>query len=223
MAAWSTHDWTHHEVDCGAFSVSRFPGARDRVVASGDLRTVRAPLGARDSAGYWHHDHVRTSFFTRPLSRRAALRAAGGAALGASALTLSVGCSDSGQADSPAEIDALTAQAERARRDSVNATAAIAVLPDLAAALGVVAAERGAHADALDAEIARAAAAVASPTTTAVSAPPVAPPTLEQLRADLADAQKDAARLARTQSGYRAGLLGSISAACAAEQAVLLP
>ncbi|MDH6281833.1 hypothetical protein M2280_003055 [Prescottella agglutinans] len=169
----------------------------------------------------WHHDQVRTPFLTQPLSRRAALRVAGSAALGASALALTTGCSDSGSADSPAEVDALTTQAERARRDAANATAAIAVLPDRAGALGVVAAERSAHADALDAEIARA--ATVTPSSTAPTTPPVtAPPTLEQLRADLADSQKEAARLARAQSGYRAGLLGSISAACAAQQAVLL-
>jgi len=164
---------------------------------------------------------VRTSFLTRPLSRRTALRVAGSAALGASALALTTACSDSGQGDAPAEIDALTAQSERARRDAANATAAIAVLPDRAGALGVVAAERTAHADALDAEIARAATAAPSSSTT-TTAPVPAPPTLDQLRADLADSQKEAARLARTQSGYRAGLLGSISAACAAQQAVLL-
>lgn len=177
-------------------------------------------LGAGKRRPSWHHDQVRTSFLSHPLSRRTALRVAGGAALGASALTLSTGCSDSGPADSPAEIDALTTQAERARRDAANATAAIAVVPGLATALGVVAAERSAHADALDAEIARAATVTTSTTT---STPPTMPPTLEQLRADLADSQKEAGRLARTQSGYRAGLLGSISAACAAQQAVLLP
>jgi hypothetical protein len=184
--------------------------------------TVRRELlSAGNPAHSWHHDQVRTPFLTQRLSRRAVLRVAGSAALGASALALTTGCADSGQADTPAEIDALTAQAERARRDATNATAAIALLPDRAGALGVVAAERSAHADALDAEIARV--ATVTPSSTTSSTPPVtAPPTLDQLRADLADAQKDAARLARTQSGYRAGLLGSISAACAAQQAVLL-
>jgi len=181
----------------------------------------RERLGAEDSAHSWHHDQVRTPFLTQPLSRRAALRLAGSAALCASALALTTGCSDPGQADSTAEIDALTAQAERARRDAANATAAIAALPDRAGALGVVAAERTAHADALDAEIARAATVTPS-STTAQTPPATVPPTLEQLRADLAGSQKDAAELARTQSGYRAGLLGSISAACAAQQGVLL-
>ncbi|WP_241665836.1 hypothetical protein [Prescottella subtropica] len=156
------------------------------------------------------------------LSRRAALRAAGGAVLGASALVGATGCSDSTSPDTPAEVDALTAQAERARRDATNASAAIANAPDRAAALGVIAAERTAHADALDIEIARAGGAPSSATATTTATVP-APPTVEQMRADLAESQKEAAGLARTQSGYRAGLLGSISAACAAQQVVLLP
>ncbi|QBJ98863.1 hypothetical protein ERC79_21025 [Rhodococcus sp. ABRD24] len=154
------------------------------------------------------------------MSRRSALRVAGSTALGSAVISLTASCSDPGASDSPAAIDALSTQAELARRDAVNATTAIAANPGLAGALGIVAAERTAHADALDAEIARAAASTTSATTT----PPVAaPPTLAQLRADLASVQRDAAQLARTQSGYRAGLLGSISAACAAQQAVLLP
>lgn len=164
---------------------------------------------------------MRTTFLNTPISRRTALRVAGGAALGSTALPLATGCTSSGDDDTPAWVDALAGQAASARRDAANATAAIAVLPDLAGALGVVASERAAHADALDAEIARAAGA---PTTSATGTTPVAaPPGLEQLRADLATSQRDAGRLARTESGYRAGLLGSISASCAAQQAVLLP
>lgn len=184
-------------------------------------RRPRAELDAADRAPDWHDDHVRTTFLTTPLSRRAALRAAGGAALGTTALTLITGCADPGDADTPAEVDALTEQARLARRDAANATATIAGRPDLAAALGVIAAERTAHADALDEEIARAASTPPSSTTT--TPPAAAPVPIDQLRADLASAQRDAGKLARTQSGYRAGLLGSISAACAAQQVVLLP
>ncbi|PTR26583.1 hypothetical protein C8K36_105155 [Rhodococcus sp. OK519] len=164
---------------------------------------------------------MRTTFLSTPVSRRAALRAVGGAALGATALTLLTACSDAGSADTPAEVDALTEQARSARRDAANATAAIATRPDLAAALGVIAAERTAHADALDEEIARVGGA--PPSSTAPTTPVTAPPGVDQMRADLATAQRDAAKLARTQSGYRAGLLGSISASCAAQQVVLLP
>lgn len=141
--------------------------------------------------------------------------------LGATALPLVAGCSSSGDADTPAEVDALTEQARAARRDAANATATIAGRPDLAAALGVIAAERTAHADALDEEIARAASTPTSSTT--ATTPAAAPVPIDQLRADLAGSQRDAGKLARTQSGYRAGLLGSISASCAAQQVVLLP
>lgn len=167
---------------------------------------------------------MRIPLPTRPLSRRAALRAAGGAALGVSVLTLSSGCGESGPSGTPAELDALIAQADRARSDAASATAAIATAPDLAAALGVIAAERGAHADALDAEITRAGAATTALSSTTTVTPPVTtPPTVDQVRQDLAQSQREAAGLARTQAGHRAGLLGSISAACAAQQAVLLP
>jgi hypothetical protein len=42
------------------------------------------------------------------------------------------------------------------------------------------------------------------------------------LRDRITKSQQSAADLARTQSGYRAGLLASISAACATEAVVLL-
>lgn len=54
------------------------------------------------------------------------------------------------------------------------------------------------------------------------SDPPPPPPTLDAVRQALAAAQRSAAEVARDQKGYRAGLAGSISAACAAEQRVLL-
>ncbi|RVW03594.1 hypothetical protein [Rhodococcus spongiicola] len=163
---------------------------------------------------------MRTPLLSHPFSRRAALRVAGSATLGASAVALTTGCSNSGRSELLAEIAELATQAERARRDAATANAAIARFPDRAGALGTVAAEREAHADALDAEIARI--DTGTPPTSPETPPVTSPPTLEQLRSDLADSQKEAARLARTQSGYRAGLLGSISAACAAQQAVLL-
>ncbi|WP_305094728.1 hypothetical protein [Prescottella sp. R16] len=191
----------------------------DRAAPRGDL------LGAGERSWSWHHDRVRTLPRSPQLSRRAALRAAGGVVLGASVLVAATGCSDSGSSDTSAEVEALTAQAERARRDAANASAAIAAAPDRAAALTVIAAERTAHADALDAEIARAGGSMSSVTsdTAATSAVVPVPPSVDLLRTDLAESQKESASLARTQSGYRAGLLGSISAACAVQQAVLLP
>lgn len=145
------------------------------------------------------------------------------AALGAAAFSLSA-CTDNGTAEAAAEVDQLTAQADRARSDAAAATAAIALAPDKSASLTTISAERTAHALELDAEIARAAGSGASATT----APPStsvanAPAGVETLSTSLADSARSAADLARTMSGYRAGLLGSISASCSTQVAVLLP
>nr|WP_246098192.1 hypothetical protein [Rhodococcus spelaei] len=158
------------------------------------------------------------------LSRRAALRV-GAAVLGLAAAGVTAGCAGSDGDDGPAEPDPLLIPANAARRDAAAATAAAALAPDRAGALAVVANERTAHADALEAEIARAAGATATSTTTgAPTTAPAAPPgTVDQLRTQLAESQRGAADLARRLDGYRAGLLGSISAAVAAQQAVLLP
>ncbi|WP_077041325.1 hypothetical protein [Rhodococcus sp. MTM3W5.2] len=162
-----------------------------------------------------------------PISRRSAFRIAGAASVGLTALALSAGCtSDSSDRDS-AEPDPLISAAESARRDAATATAATALAPERAGALSVIASERGAHADALSAEVARAAGvdptAMPSPSPTGSPTEPAPPPpTVDELRTQLATSQRDAAGLARRLSGYRAGLLGSISAAIAAEQAVLL-
>lgn len=129
--------------------------------------------------------------------------------------------------DRTAEPDPLLAALDAARRDAQAASAAAAVAPDRAAALAVIASERTAHADALATEIARAAGEdpdSPSATTTASATPttPVTPPSVEDLRAMLAESQRGAASLARTLDGYRAGLTGSISAALGTQQAVLL-
>ncbi|MFZ2176671.1 MAG: hypothetical protein WAW17_22035, partial [Rhodococcus sp. (in: high G+C Gram-positive bacteria)] len=105
-----------------------------------------------------------------------------------------------------------------------------AVLPDRAAALDLVRAQRAAHGDALDAEIARVAGTYpdGSAPTTSAAAPSSAttapvPPGLDQLRAQLAESQRSAADSARTLTAFRAGLCASISAACATHLAVVLP
>ncbi len=55
---------------------------------------------------------------TTPLSRRSALKMTGtAAALGAAAFSLSA-CTDNGTAEAAAEVDQLTAQADRARSDA---------------------------------------------------------------------------------------------------------
>ncbi|MFD0364377.1 hypothetical protein ACFQZZ_23310 [Nocardia sp. GCM10030253] len=172
------------------------------------------------------------------MDRRTALRLAGGGTVGILALSAAVGCAD----DTIYEPDPLAAQEVLARADAAAATAAIALTPQRHAALTTIASERTAHADALRAEINRAVGVYGDGTTpthrtrsmnapadtgpspaasgTAVSS--VAPPTVDQLRDRLTDSQQSAAELARTQSGYRAGLLASISAACATEAGVLL-
>jgi hypothetical protein len=94
------------------------------------------------------------------------------------------------------------------------------------AALTEVAAERTQHAQALTAEIARLAvsststsAQTTTATTTNVAAPP--PPLADVVRSLKASADS-AGELASTSSGYRAGLLGSIAAACTASYSVAL-
>lgn len=159
------------------------------------------------------------------LSRRGAFRVAGAAALGLAALGATAGCADSGSNDAAREPDPLLVPLAAARRDAATATAAAALAPDRAGALTAVANERTAHADALSAEILRAAGSEATSTTTAApgTTAAAAPPSVDDVRADLADSQRGAAALARRLDGYRAGLLGSISAAVAVQQAVLLP
>ncbi len=128
--------------------------------------------------------------------------------------------------DTETEPDPLLAQAASARQEAATARALTALDPGLAGALGVIADERTAHADALDSEVARMAGITTDPTTSGPStttAPPGgAPPTVEQLRESLVRSQRTSADLARTLTGYRAGLLASISAACSVQTEVLL-
>ncbi|MEU2251952.1 hypothetical protein [Nocardia xishanensis] len=174
-----------------------------------------------------------------PVDRRTALRLAGGGVVGALALGAAAGC-----AEEPVhEPDPLAAQEVMARADAAAATAAIALAPQRQTALSTIANERTAHADALRAEIARVvgvygdgtiparktrdraapfAATTTGPEATGTAVPPISPPSVEQLREQLARSRKSAADLAVTQSAYRAGLLASISAACAVHAGVLL-
>jgi hypothetical protein len=128
----------------------------------------------------------------------------------------------------PPAVDELEAQLTLARRDSELATAAaVGASQPVNAALIEVAAERTKHAQALTTEIARLAVTPMStsretttPTTTpAVAAPP--PPLADVIRSLRASADS-ARQLAGTSSGYRAGLLGSIAASCAASYTVAL-
>ncbi|MFI6867028.1 hypothetical protein [Nocardia sp. NPDC050406] len=161
---------------------------------------------------------------TATLDRRAVLRWTGGGALAMVALGAVTGCAE----DAPAAPDPLVAQELSARSDAVAATAAIATAPDRAAALQTIATQRTAHADALRTEIDRAIGVYGDGTTPSHRTPPVTPiapatpPSVNELRTGLTNSQKSAADLSTTQSGYRAALLASISAACATHVGVLL-
>ncbi|MEU7767342.1 hypothetical protein AB0B25_19700 [Nocardia sp. NPDC049190] len=169
------------------------------------------------------------------LNRRSALRLASGGTVGALLLGAAVGCDTD---DAVFEPDPLAAQEVLARADAAAASAAITLAPQRHAALTAIATERAAHADALRAEIdrvigvygdgtkpshktreiARAQSAGAS----GAAVPPKPPSNIDALRTQLVGSRQSAADLARSQSGYRAGLLASISAACAAQAVVLL-
>ncbi|MGH3633767.1 hypothetical protein [Mycobacterium sp.] len=155
------------------------------------------------------------------LSRRGVL--AGGAALAVLGLTASA-CGSPPQ--QPPAVDELEAQLQLARRDGEQATAAAAVeSPPVGPALKEVAAERNLHAQALAAEIDRVAGittttSTETTTTTTTTAPPGPPPTLSDVVNSLRASAASASQLAATSSGYRAGLLGSITASCTAAYTV---
>ncbi len=155
-----------------------------------------------------------------PLRRREVLVGA----LGLTALALA-GCSE----PPPPDVSQLQAQLDRANADSELARAAAAgagrpVQP----ALLQVAAERSRHADVLADEMSRtlgtlvpATPVTGTPTTT--TGAPARPPRVDEVSAALRESATAAARYAATESGYRAGLLGSIAAACTVAHTVVLP
>jgi hypothetical protein len=117
----------------------------------------------------------------------------------------------------PPEPDPLQAPLAAARRDSaLAAAAATAAPPTLVPALTQLAADRARHAAALVEELSRAA-GVPTPTESPAPAETAAPapaPTVRDVAAALRESAEGAARLVPTLSGYRAGLLASIAAAC---------
>ncbi|MGV1089420.1 MAG: hypothetical protein ACOYBX_15680 [Mycobacterium sp.] len=150
------------------------------------------------------------------------------AVLGSALGSTTVACGRSG----PPGPDPLEAQLKAARRDSEMATAAAKVAPPPAVpALTVIAAERSRHAGALVEELSRAAGKPipnasesqtpsSAPATPSAGAKPPAPPSVNDVAKALRESADSAAKLAPTLSGYRAGLLGSIAAACATSLAV---
>ncbi|WP_245722188.1 hypothetical protein [Nocardia crassostreae] len=159
------------------------------------------------------------------MGRRAVLRLAGGGALAVAAVGVLSACTDD---PAPAAPDPLLAQEESALVDAAAATAAIAVAPEKAGALETIAAQRTEHATALRAEIDRAIGTYGDGTKPSYRTPPptpvvpVPPPSVSTVRTQLSAAQRSAAELAVQLSDYRAGLLASISAACATHAGVLL-
>ncbi len=163
-----------------------------------------------------------------PLSRRRVL-VGGGRGLLALALvgTAATACGPA----KPPEPDPLEAELQAARRDSELATAAAKAAPRAAVpALSEIAALRARHATALVEELARAAGkptptetAQTTPSTPAPSDKPGPPPSVRDVADALKKSAESAAKLVPTLSGYRAGLMGSIAAACTASYTVGLP
>jgi hypothetical protein len=151
--------------------------------------------------------------------RRGVLRAG---ALAATALPLAgiaAGCSGSAE---PAAPDPLIALAAQARADAAAAGGVASAHPDLADAAKLVASVRTEHAAALQREVDR----VNPPKSSPAPPPggPPQPPAAAQLSAAaartalsqaLATAEKQATDLVPTLPRYRAGLVGSVAAACA--------
>ncbi len=157
---------------------------------------------------------------------------AGGAALAALGVTASA-CDTA--PEPPPATDELAAQLAAARHDSdLAAAAAAGQMPEVAAALTRVAAERARHAQALAAQIDRVlgrSATTSSETSPAPAGPPqpedvpaapAPPPSLADVVNALRGSAAGAGQLAATSSGYQAGLLGSIAAACTAAGTVAL-
>lgn len=156
----------------------------------------------------------------RSLSRRDLL--IGGAALGVA--VVAAACQQT--PDAKPEVDDLLIQIDLAQRDATSAAAAATANAELAPALTAVAAIRRAHGVALTKELARIPGATTTTTTppSSTTTPPASPPPqLEQIKTQLKDSSKSAMDLATKQSGYRAGLLASISASCASAAEVDLP
>ena len=167
----------------------------------------------------------RTLPGVRPVvSRRRVL--AGGAALAVLGMTAPA-CSSP---PAPPAVDELEAQLKRpGTTASWPPRRPRRAAKPVSAALTEVAAERAQHAQALATEIARLA---VNPTSSLQSDRqsdarprrplPPPPPTLSDVINSLRGSAASASHLVTTSSGYRAGLLGSIAAACTASYSVAL-
>lgn len=150
--------------------------------------------------------------------------------IGAAALALLSTTSACAASTPPPDVTALVTQLDLARSDSeLAASAAAGAHPPLATALTTVVSERTAHAEALTEEITRVTGQkpTSSTVATSISRTPTSgaalpAPTPHDVVVALAKSAGSAAQAAAEQSGYRAGLLGSIAAACTAAYTVAL-
>ncbi|MDX1874896.1 hypothetical protein SBI67_22480 [Mycolicibacterium sp. 120266] len=163
------------------------------------------------------------------ISRRRLLVTALPAGVALTALGSAAACAP---APPPPELADLVAQFERAHADSrLAGQAATTARPPMVPALTAVASVRAAHARALSDEITRinggqtpttSAPDTTTASTTNATGTPAPAPTVADVSAALHASADSAAHLATSLSGYRAGLLGSIAAACTASYQVAL-
>lgn len=163
------------------------------------------------------------------ISRRRVLSGAAALAILGTAAATSTAC---GTSAPPPDLDDLSTALVRARADSrLAAEAAAGARAPVLHALNEVAAERSAHAEAIAEEIERMTGSAAPTTTTstsetsatsATSAAAGPKPTVKDVIDALRGSADSAAQTAATLSGYRAGLLGSVAAACTAAYLVAL-
>jgi hypothetical protein len=149
------------------------------------------------------------------VSRRAALR------LGVlAALVPVVACTP--EPEKPPPPDPLAALAKQARADARLATAIAAAQPGIAAAATEVAQARTEHARVLQAEVDRVRPPVSSSAAKPAEQEPDVPADGSAALVDaLTSAEKAAAELVPSVPRYRAGMLGSVAAACAALKVVM--
>ncbi|MGB3484308.1 MAG: hypothetical protein WBB07_19095 [Mycobacterium sp.] len=156
-----------------------------------------------------------------------------GAGRGALALALLALVTSACGSEPPPDVDELRAQLALATDDSELARTVAQTAPrELVPTLTQIAGERSRHAQALADEISRTLGSLvpATPTpttssteTTSSPTPPVTPPSVADLSDALRTAATRAADYAVRESGYRAGLLGSIAASCTTAYTVALP
>lgn len=148
------------------------------------------------------------------VSRRTALR------LGVLAALVPVAACTS-EPEKPPPPDPLAELARQARADAALAKAVADAQPAIADVATAVALVRTEHAKVLQAEVDRARPPVSSSSAPKPAKPDVPADGKSALAEALTNAEKAAAGLVPSVPRYRAGMLGSVTAACAALQVVL--